>query len=216
MPINVGFHYKLVCDLLSKNNGVSLSPEEYERYGYTASLEMFDDFCGIKTTPRIAYGRNRLTDLRLKPFRRRVELSFSNELLTIPPDARNITAIYTKIGNIPVKPIDEDRMANIMLNPLANPNDSDIYYLEETDKLRLLGNDSLDVIVHYLERPKPIKYAYTLGTGGRAVYDDDESEHYAWDISETEELTNRILAKIGLSMRDVLQIQSSQNNKNQE
>lgn len=213
--INVGSHYKYINDLISKNNGVFISPEEYERYGHASSLEMFDDFAGIKTTPRTAYGRSRAIDERLRPYRKKVPMAFVNELLTIPQELRMYTAIYTAVGKIPLKPIDEDRYARIFQDPLASPNDDDKYYLEEEGVLTLLGEEDLNVVVHYLEKPQPIKYAYTI-VNNRPVYDDANSIHYKWSESEQEELTNRILAKLGLSMANTLEIQVANTNKAQE
>ena len=211
MPISVDTNYRYVNDLLSKNNGVYIAPEEYERYGYTASLEMFDDFLGSKTSPRITYGRNRLVDERLNPYRRRVQASFASEYLNKPLNMKFITAVYTQGAlPIPVKPIDEDRYARVFSDPLASPNDEDIYYIEEETRLRLLGDDALNVWVEYLERPTPIKYNYTL-VNGRAVYNPTGSVNYQWDISETQELTNRILLKAGMSMKDILSIQTASN-----
>lgn len=214
--ISVDTNFRYVNDLLSKNNGVYISPDEYERYGYTASLEMFDDFLGIKTTPRVTYGKSRLIDSRLNPFRKRVNLSFSGEYLDKPTNLRHITAVYTsELLPTPIKPIDEDRYAMVFKDPLSSPNDDDIYYIEETDKLRLLGNENLAVWVEYLERPSPIKWNYTL-TNGRPVYNSTGSVNYQWDISETQELTNRILLKAGMSMKDVLSIQTASNGIAQE
>jgi len=213
--INVGSNYNLVNDLLSKNNGVYIAPEEYERYGNQASQEMFDDFSGIKTTPRIVYGKNRLVDERLRPFRKIASASFIDELLTIPQGLRNITAIYTAVGKIPVKPIDEDRYARIFDDPLASPNEQDKYYLENASTLTLLGESSLDVKIHYLKEPSEIKYGYTT-VNNRAVYDNNTSIHYEWGANEESELTSRILVKAGMSMRDVLALQLGNTNKDKE
>lgn len=213
--INVGSNYNLVNDLLSKNNGVFIGIDEYERYGNQASQEMFDDFLGIKTQPRIVYGKNRLVDERLRVFRRVIPLSFVNETLTIPDKARNFTAIYTSVGKIPVKPIDEDRYARIFDDPLASPNEQDKYYLENDTTLTLLGESSLNVKVHYLAKPTPIVYAYTM-VNNRPVYNDINSTHYEWDSHEESELTSRILIKAGMSMRDVMALQLGNTNKDKE
>lgn len=214
--INVGSNYQYINSLISKNNGVFISIAEYEKYGYEASKEMFDDFMGIKTTPRISLGKNRLVDSRLLPYKKKVNLSFASEVLTKPTDCRYISAVYTRPGKIPVKPLDDDRQAMIMADPLASPNDQDKYYIEGFTELTLLGEEALNVTVEYYERPKPVVYAYTPGVGGRPVYNDAGSTHYAWDASEEPELTSRILAKVGLSMKDQIELQVAQNTKNQE
>ena len=216
MPILIDTNYKYVNDLLSKNNGVYISPDEYERYGYTASLEMQDDFLGDKTTPRIAYGKNRLVDGRLNPFRRRSNLVFAGEYLTKPENLKYITAVYTGGSTpVPIKPIDEDRYARVFNDPLASPNDEDKYYIEEQSSLRLLGDENLSVWVEYIERANPVKWNYTI-VNGRPVYNPTGSVNYQWDVSQTQELTNRILIKAGMSMRDIMALQTANNGIAQE
>lgn len=216
MPISVDENYRYLQDLLSKNNGVYITPEEYIRYGNIASNEMFDDFMGIKTTQRTALGRSRLVDTRLLPFKRKQDLEFSAEKLTKPTNCRYISAIYTRPARIPVKPLDDDRQAMIMNDPLASPNGDDKYYIDNGNELQLLGEDSLNVTVEFYARPIPAEYAYTTLPNGRPQYDPVNSVDFQWDISEQEELTNRILAKAGISMRDGMEIQYAQANKNQE
>lgn len=215
MPISPGENYLYLKDLLSKNSGAYIAPKEYERYGNIASNEMFDDFLGRKTNPRIVLGKNRLVDTRLLPFKKKANLSFSGEVLTKPANCAYISAVYTTSGRIPVKPLDDDRQAMIMQDPLASPNDEDKYYVEGLTQLTLLGEDSLAVTVEYYERPTPMVYAFTE-VSGRPVYNDAGSTYYQWDKSEEAELTNRILEKAALSMRDVLQLQTSNNKIAQE
>lgn len=203
--------YQLLCDWLSKNNGVYISPQEFTRYANLANYQMFDDFCGIKTTPRITYGKNRLVDERLNPFRRRVQVNFTTGTVLKPTNLKHITAVYTTDA-IPtsVKPVDEDRYANLFKDPLASPNDDDKYYIETETTLRLLGASSLAVWIDYLERPTPVVYGFTT-VSGRPVYNAGTSVNFQWDVSETNELTNRILLQAGLSMKDITSMQSANN-----
>lgn len=216
MPITTGENYAYLNNLLSKNNGQHISISEYIQYANIASNEMFDDFLGIKTTPRIVLGKNRLVDTRLLPFKRKLNTTFTNEVLTKPANCRYISAVYTRPARIPVKPLDDDRQAMIMQDPLASPNGEDKYYVDNGTQLQLLGEETLPVTLEYYERPTPATYVYTTGTNGRPVYDSVNSLPLGWDISEQEELTNRILAKAGLSLQNQLEIQVANNNKNQE
>lgn len=215
MPISILQNYNYVNDLLSKNNGVYISPKEYERYGYISSLEMFDDFMGIKTIPKITIGKNRLIDTRLLPFKKKVTTTFTGETLLKPSDCKYISAMYEVSSKIPVRPLDDDRRAKIFQDPLASPTTDDKYYVENFSDLTLLGTENLQVVLEYYERPKPIVYGYTV-VNGRPVFDQATSVDYQWDISEQEELTNRILVKAGLSMSSPLTLQVANNNKAQE
>lgn len=210
MPIDIGDNYNLVNDLLSKNNGVFISPKEYERYANNASYSMFDDFAGIKTNPKVTYGKNRLVDGRLNPFRRRVSLTFTGGVATKPANLKAITAIYVTGTNEPVRPTDEDRRAMLFQDPLAMPNNNNVYYIEGSTELYLLGRESLIVTIEYLERPTAVVYGFTI-TNNRPVYNPSASVHFQWDVSETNELTARILMQAGLSMKDTVSIQYANN-----
>lgn len=209
--ILIGDVYQLVCDLLSKNNGVYISPQEFTRYANVANYQMFDDYCGIKTTPRVTYGKNRLVDERLNPFRRRASLTFASGVATKPTNLKHITAVYTADAiPIAVKPTDEDRYANLFSDPLASPNAQDKYYIETETSLRLLGETSLSAWIEYLERPVAVVYG-TIEVNGRPVYNPSTSVHFQWDVSETIEITNRILLQAGLSMKDIAAMNYSNN-----
>lgn len=215
MPFDIGSNYKYVTDLLSKNDGVYISPEEYTRYANVSQNEMFDDFLGRKTTPRIVLGKNRLVDGRLLPFKRKLPTAFVSEVLTKPANCGYISAVYTTANKIPVKPLDDDRQAMVFQDPLASPNDQDMYYVEGFTDLTLLGEEALNVTLEYYERPTDVLYA-TVDTSGRPVYDPTNSVQFQWDKAEQEELSARILMKCGLSMRDIQEVQYGQNKINQE
>src|SRR5690606_38918599 len=118
--INVGENYKLVNDLLSKNNGVYLTPDEYNRYAEVASNEYFDSVVGGKVSSRSVYGINRTLDRRLKEFRRVAPLPVEDGQVDLPEDCELLTAVYTN-DYIPLRPTDEDRFAKLIQDPLATP-----------------------------------------------------------------------------------------------
>lgn len=215
MPFDIGDNYKYLNDLLSKNNGGYISPQEYTRYCNVSQQELWDDFMGRKTTPRITLGKNRLVDSRLLPFKKKVNAAFANEVLTKPAKCGYISAIYTRPSRIPVKPLDDDRQATVFNDPLCSPNEQDMYYVEGFTELTLLGEESLNITIEYYEKPTDVLYATTL-VNGRPVYNQAGSVQFQWDKSEEQEITNRVLLKCGLSMRDTLEIQAANNNINQE
>lgn len=212
MPISVESNYKYLKDLLSKNNDGYITPSEYSRYAQKASLELFDELVGSKNQPRTAYGRNRVLDHRLEPFKRRTQLNFVSGKVTKPTNCAFIRSIYTTGDNpIPVKPTDEDREAMLFQNPFVKPSDTNLWYVEDQNELRLLGVNSLSVWIEYLETPVKPKYAIS----GRD-YDPVASVDFDWDERQEEEITMRILNKAGLSIQDTLSIQYANNSKAQE
>lgn len=212
--ISVKENYELVQDLISKNNGVFVSPQEYSRYATLASNDLFDTLRGNKNQNRATYGRNRTLDARLNPFRRTAPFTFTGAYLDKPEDLAQITALYTSTF-IPIKPTDEDRIAMVMQDPLASPNAEDKYYIEEEDRLRLLGEVNLTGTIEYLAKPKNIVYGFTT-VNRRPVFNQATSVDFEWDKNMEMEIVNRILSYIGLSMKDAFITQVANNNKVQE
>lgn len=203
-------NYKLVNDLLSKNNSVTIPFTEYGRYATLASNDLFDTLRGNKNTNQSTYGRNRTLDARLNPFRVKASITFTNSIANKPADLAQITAIYTS-NYTAIHPIDEDRIANIV----KDPNSEDFYYAEDVDELRLVKGIDTVATIEYLKKPAEITMAYTI-SNGRAVYIDTGTVDFEWDKNMEMEITNRILNYAGLSMGSQLVIQTSNINKAQE
>lgn len=212
--ISVKENYELINDLLSKNNGVFISLQEYGRYATLASNDLFDTLRGNKNQNRAVYGKNRTLDSRLNPFRVSEDITFTASTAAKPEDLEQILAIYDSTF-IPVKPIDEDRLAQLMQHPLRKPNEEDKYYIERVDSLKLLGATTLTGTIEYLKRPQEIVYGYTI-VGRRPVHDEATSVNFEWDKNMETEIINRILGYMGLSMKDSFTTQVSNNNKSQE
>jgi hypothetical protein len=212
--ISVDDNYKLVNDLASKNNGVYVSPTEYNRYASLASNDLFDLLRGNKNVNRSVYGRNRTLDGRLMPFKKVDAISFTGAYADKPEGCAQILSVYTS-DFIPIKPTDEDRASMIVQDPLASPNEQDMYYIEEVDRLRLVGDTGLVGFIEYLALPTPPVYGYTV-VSRRPVFDEDTSTNFEWDKNMEMEITTRILSYLGISMKDGFITQVTNNNKAQE
>lgn len=211
--------YDTVLDLLSQNNGDYLGMDEFNRFAFQSSNELYDDLTGSKTNPRVVYGRNRIVDRRLNGFRDSVDLTVDiNGMVTLPEDLGFVRTVLHN-GDA-VRPIDEDRIGKLNKDTLASPNEDDKYYSEMGDVIRILNTDIKEVTLMYLKKPTQPKYAYTMQTVGgrqRPVYDSDNSVDFiGWDERETTELVTRILAKAGVTMRDGFITNTTIQNKSEE
>lgn len=206
-------NYDYVNDLISKNNGAYMSPEEYTKYAQIASDELFDTLVGAKNQNTATYGRSRKLDNRLRPFRiAGASLAFVNSKAIIPANCRLITAIYTVNGEIPVRPLDEDRLRNVRRDPLAKPDSNDFYYGEESQQFEIFAQSTnVPCKIDYLRSPAKPVFAYTNPTGRRPVYDPANSTDFDWDANMEKEITTRILAQIGLSMSSNMVLQVANN-----
>lgn len=204
----------LVLDILDKNNGKYLTGEEVTRLVNISSQELFDELVGITNKKldgrtNVVYGKSQNTDRRLNPFRTTVTIPVVSGEALLPSDCGKITSVLiSRDMPVALKRIDEDRLGMIYGNPLREPNDEEMYYLEDTEGLQILG--ALDSVhVKYLKRPSPALYAEkdeTITAGSRTVvrkvYDEDNSVDLEWGEGETLDIVNRVLAKVSIPLRD--------------
>lgn len=202
--ISVESNYKLVIDLLSKNNSQTISPQEYVRYAILAQNDLFDVLRGSENLMKSTYGKSRKLDERLNPFRVKDPITFTNKVASKPTGYAQITAVYTNTFE-PVRPVDEMRTAIITKDPLAE----DYYYGETASQLTLVKGADFTGSIEYLRRPVDVAYGYTI-VNGRAQYNTTGTVNFEWDKNLEMELTTRILQYAGLSMGSQLAIQYTQ------
>lgn len=211
LMINVDSNYKLVNDLLSKNNGAFISFEEYTRYAAISSDSLFDDIIGADNTSVVSYGRNRTLDARLMPFRvMNQPVLLVAGIGTLPTDWAKTNAVRLPDGT-PVHPVDEDRRGMGKQDYYAKPSESRYVYYEGNGNIEVEPLTT-DVVMDYLKRPTPPVYAYTMSTGSRPrpIYDPVNSVDFDWDARQENDLTIRILQLCGVSMSNGQIVQYTQ------
>ena len=123
MKLKVKLVYDTVNDLLSKNNGVTLSPDEFNRYAELASNALQDEYRGANTAQRSTMGRNRTLDSRL--LRHVVSdhtLSTNGGGYAPLPDDWVQTLTLRTPDYSPVRPVDEDRITVVFQDPYSSLN----------------------------------------------------------------------------------------------
>lgn len=209
--INAKEHFEFFKNLIGKNSSAYIDMDSYTRYANVAQNTLFDDLRGSRDNPKVNYGKSRKLDARLNPFRERASVTFTSKVANKPPNLAQITAVYTWLYE-PIRPIDEDRVATIVKDPLSEQ----YYYAEDKTQLRLVKGVDTVATVEYLKFPTPIKLNYTIGTNGRAQYTAIGTVDFEWDANMEMELTNRMLSLMGLPLGDQLVLQVANNNKAQE
>jgi hypothetical protein len=193
--------YNIVSDLLSKNNGVTLSPEEFDRYAEMASVALQDDYRGANTATKVSYGRNRTLDSRLRQFRVS-EHPLSLDLLgygDYPEDWVQTLNLRT-VDYKPIRPIDEDRVSvAVSKDPYTTPTEDEMIYEDLSLQVKVQPAGEASVVMSYLRRPQKARYA-TIEVNRRPVFDPNNSQNFDWDESQLGELTFRILQLVGVSM----------------
>lgn len=215
--INVDENYRLVQDLLSKNNGVYITPEEYNRYAELASNDLFDKLVGAKNNNSTAYGINRTLDRRLMPFRRVDIVPVVGGVANEPADSALIRSVYYFLNGTPkpLRVVDEDRFAKLFDDPFAKPTEEEPVYIEDNLSIRVYPETITELTIEYLKRPVAPVYAYTE-VNRRPLYDAVNSINFDWDKREEAELTMRILQYAGVSMTNGQVVQYTEAKQAQE
>ena len=226
--VNIKYVYDLVNDLADKNNGRYIDGEEFTRYAQTSNNELFDELIGATNLranrqSRVVIGVSQDLDSRLKPFRDSATVSVVEGEASVPENCRKILNVLTSKRNPKALiRLDDDRVGMIFGNPLREPDEDDIYYVDGYKNLEVFGNiDS--IYINYLRSPISPVYAEkeeVITSGSREVtrkvYDPDNSVDFEWDEPQTLDLVVRILQKAGIPMKDNFIEQMSGVLRNQE
>lgn len=215
--INVKDNYELVNDLLSKNNGLFITPSEYNKYAELASNDLFDTLVGAKNVNKSVYGRNRTLDGRLRNFRINTQLSVTSGLAMLPSNFAFIRSVYYSKDGVPtpLRTVDEDRFAKIFNDPFAKPTLDNPMYTEDAIQIRVFPTSITNVTIEYLRKPTPAKYAFTV-VNNRPVYDPVLSVNFDWDSREQNELTMRIVQYAAATMANGNMVQYTEVKQQQE
>lgn len=219
--------YNTVNEQMSQNNGRYIEMgDEFDRVVNIVQDNYFRELIGrtnakVDGRTKVSYGNNQDTDARLNPFREKQELTVVGGLATIQNrDIEKITSIINKSTRRALKRLDEDREGSIFGNPLREPNEDDVYYLEA-------GKDTLEVfgivdkiIVRYLRLPVRAKLATkqeTITAGSRTVTrtvpDPDNSVNLEWGETEYKNILTRLVDMFSTPNKDVFLTQKMERSK---
>lgn len=214
--IDINRFYNSILDFLNKNNGQHVSPDEAIDAVRLASLDYFKEIKGGKLNNANVYGRNRILDARLNPFRATVPISFVAGVGSKPEGLELIRELFVQFNGKPkrVRQVEEHRWADTFDNPLADGIDEDPIFCEDEKTISINPSTITGATMKILRQPKDPKWAYTL-TGRRPVYDPANSVDLEWDATEEAQLMMRTLSYLGLQVKDMTVIQFSEKEKQQ-
>lgn len=214
--IEVDKIYRAVNNLLSKNNGLTIKPEQFNDYAEIASIGLQDDYRGANTAKKVSYGRDRTLDSRLRQHRV-PEYPLSLDLLGYGDYPENWvqTLSLRTVDYKPIRPIDEDRAAVAYQDPYTQPSESEMWYEDLDTRIKVHPAGDASVVMSYLRRPIKAVYAYTE-VNRRAVFDPLASVNFDWDESQFPELVYRICQLCGVSFDKGQIIQYTEAMKAQE
>ena len=214
MAISVDTVYKTVLFILNKEQRGYMTPEEFNKVGAQAQLEIFEkyfeDLNQLTRVPqndmdyadRVAY-----LDEKISVFKNKKEKSLTDGSTSFDlPENTHIISTITS-NNIELQRVSRNEYYNIIKSPLTKPTLSYPIYLLENQKVEVSPSDITKVSFDFIIRPEEPQWNYTVGSVGQFVFvktdaTSNNSVDFELHSSEQVELILRILSYAGIIIRD--------------
>ena len=130
-----------------------------------------------------------------------------------PRELYRVGTLETGYGEI--EQVTHKEYLTMSLSPLARPTLKRAVYVDMPRGFRIYPTFTNNVHCHYIRKPIKASWGYSV-VGGNALYNADKSEDFQLHPSEENNLIIKILALVGISIKDpsVYQIAVAEDNKN--
>lgn len=199
--------YKTVLLILNKEQRGYMTPDEFNKVGNQVQLEIFEkyfeDLNQLTRVPqndmdyadRVAY-----LDQKIAVFKTNSTVNFSNGQVNLPSDLHVLGAISA--NDIELQRVSRNEYYNIIKSPLTKPTLSYPIYLLEGKVVKISPAEVSSVDFDYVKKPSFPTWAYSVGSVGQFIYNDNNSVDFELHSSEQTEIVLRILAYAGIIIRD--------------
>ena len=223
MAISVDTVYKTVLFILNKQQRGYMTPEEFNKVGAQAQLEIFEkyfeDLNQLTRIPqndmdyadRVAY-----LDDKISIFKNVEVKELGSETSFALPNNTHIIGTITS-NDIELQRVSRNEYYNIIKSPLTKPTLSYPIYLLESSKVKVSPSSIAEVSYDYIIRPVEPEWNYTVGSVGQFIFNatdavNNKSIDFELHNSEQVELILRVLSYAGIIIGDpnIVQAAASQ------
>lgn len=224
MAISVDTVYKTVLFILNKEQRGYMTPEEFNKVGAQAQLEIFEKyFEDLNQLTRVPQNdmdyadRVSYLDQKISIFKNvaEEELESSETSFDLPNNTHIIGTLSS--NDIELQRVSRNEYYNIIKSPLTKPTLSYPIYLLESGRVKVSPSSVAKVSFDYILRPVEPQWNYTVGTVGQFIFNattqaNNASIDFELHNSEQVELVLRILSYAGIIIRDpnIVQAAASQ------
>lgn len=204
--ISVDFIHSLTYSIAAKQLRSFPSPDDWNEYANLAQNDLFNFYNDerSKMLLKVKAGQTLFMPSTLTNFMQyQSPFSPASGLFAAPSGYVYDEAMTTSSGVVVTK-TDAERLPSYLNSTFDNPTVTNPIYVE-------LANNSFQVYpvngiptvkLTYLRYPNTVVWGYTL-VNNRPVYSAANSVDFEWNSTEMLRLTSRILAYLGLSIRDI-------------
>ena len=218
MAVSVDTVYKTVLLILNKEQRGYMTPDEFNKIGSQVQREIFEKYfedlnqqVRVPQTDMEYSDRVAITDEKIAEFKKEATASGVNPF-TLPDTLYRLGSVtYEETNKLPVElqRIGRAEFYNIRKSPLTAPTKKHPIYLYEDNQLIVYPEISSGVKVQYVEKPIDIVWAYTLGSVGQFLFDQNSATDFKLHNSEQTELVLNILLYAGIVIRDPQIVQAA-------
>ncbi len=218
MAVSVDTVYKTVLLILNKEQRGYMTPDEFNKIGSQVQREIFEKYfedlnqqVRVPQTDIEYSNRVAITDEKIAEFKKEATATGTNPF-TLPDTLYRLGSVtYEETNKLPVEiqRIGRAEFYNIRKSPLTAPTKKQPIYLYEDNQLIVYPEISSGVKVQYVEKPIDIVWAFTLGSVGQFLFDQNSATDFKLHNSEQTELVLNILLYAGIVIRDPQIVQAA-------
>ena len=215
--MNINEAYKIVTYLVDKYQGTYLSPDDFNMVINMAQRQylnyMTEDGSGhlgmrlgrksgtLITTPVVE---------SLAIFMKEATLTVTSQVATQPSDLYTTVSVRTSNDLKAIRRITEDKIAEMLSDPIDPPTVSDPIYTELGNTYRIYPTGVSSIRIGYVKIPNTMVWAYKI-VGGQPVYQEAAdpaaipttgSVQPEWNEKDMEDIIYRAIGIIGINLKD--------------
>jgi hypothetical protein len=215
MAININKVYRVVLAILNKEQRGYLTPDQFNRLGRQAQLDLFEK--SFYDYNRALIKENRIGSSseygdiagniqeKIDVFAKSATLTFTTGIAAEPNDLYR-TILLTVNGDTEVEPVKKTELAYLNSSKLTAPSASYPVYYSEGDNVKIFPTTITSANIDYIKIPADPIWGYT-SSGGAYTYASGSSTDFELHPSEESLLVTKILAYAGVVLKDPTVIQ---------
>ena len=215
MAININKVYRVVLAILNKEQRGYLTPDQFNRLGRQAQLDLFEK--SFYDYNRALIKENRIGSSseygdiagniqeKIDVFAKSATLTFTTGIAAEPNDLYR-TILLTVNGDTEVEPVKKTELAYLNSSKLTAPSASYPVYYSEGDNVKIFPTTITSANIDYIKIPLDPIWGYT-SSGGAYTYASGSSTDFELHPSEESLLVTKILAYAGVVLKDPTVIQ---------
>ena len=220
MAISVNKVYRVVLSILNKEQRGSLTPDQFNRLGRQAQLDLFEksfyDYNRQLTKRNIQGVNSEYGDIadnieeKIDLFAESSTESISSGSFSAPADLYRTIQLVKTDRLTEIEKIKKSEYVYLGSSKLTQPSsDFPVYYFDN-QQFNVLPNTLTSCVIDYIRRPLDPAWAFTTGGSGQYTYDAANSQDFEIHESDETDLVLKILAYAGVVIKDPTVIQVAQ------